>query len=1248
MRIRTRLSALALLLVFPALVSAQPIPTPVPRQFTQDLALGSTGAEVSFLQEVLCQTADFFPDCVINGTYGPETQNAVIRFQYHVGIQSPDGVVDAMTRSWLNALIEAGNATDFNAPLTDALTAYRNLPDAAHLATLTAVLQDRAETMRRLFRVNEVKAREFLFPKKLRNRVPRLLRSLIEVDRTRAKGMVLDQIAEYAGPPDALARYKYIHTKKGQVVIPNQDARLPAGARVYARGILLDDMLLPGMSIKDTRVYGFAPETRSAPRTLTSVLHLYAILLDFPDLPANQTRQAVFNAMNVIPPFYQTSSGGQSSVDLHVSAQWYHSAKTFDSLKCDYVGMFNEALALADAEFNYTQATTVMFIYPGFAPTQPADSCFGQAAIFPAFTCPHGGAGGAIGIQSNYPTPDGLTTIGVATVTDGIVCETRKPRTQIHEFTHTVGPGGFDHPGFLVCSQHSWENNAAAAHCTNRDDPLDVMGNGNTNDFGPITKELFGWLDSNSERLVTTPGTYTLGVYERATAANRVLRLPGADGTGRNFYVTYRQAEGLDAPPQGTTDEFKGALIYSSPPVFPPNDVHSYLLSAVPNPTNINQLAFQLNQTLYDPVTQWAITPVARTADNLTVAVDKLLPFSCTASASKVATGASVTFTAKGAGQPVTWSAPDATPSTGTGSTFIASFAQPGTYSVTYSFRGSSGAILSALCVVKVVSPPVVSLTMAEGNDRVTISEGESINLDWSSSGDPTICKLDGLAATFAPPSFFNTNVSFQGSMLVGPVTQPWNFRLSCSNAVGVTSDYATLNTTSPPTDPTPEGNNAQCLSIETSISPFTEPGHQPGDTVHVRVVMRNTGTTMWNADATPHRLILDDSGTATWSATEVPLQSSVAPGDSIDLNFATQLQSLPPGASAEPFTWRMAENGVPFGQACVTRIIMVSTTPVPVAAPDCSGQFVIWDFNGDFTNSGRGGSAEDLTGVGSPTFDTVNKQEGSAALKLVESASSYGMATCPFSSCTLANPSGPPFSAGCRMRPKSSPSTSTVALDTMNLGQSRPDGTSFRGGFTIDTTTFGDNTLWVNLRGDGATDSRHGMNVNSVGHMKLGEFSGVAFTFNGTSLTPYLNGHADGYTEWAAYPNWVPYAPSEAPNLYVGTFGNGQVDECWIDPDGALTAAQQAWVWRCGAKGEFCACASTDPTVYEPCATNADCGGTAICTQGSCSGLDYGTCLDGTHTNDVCRVASQSADCGSGHQCALATLPPCNAGGCF
>jgi hypothetical protein len=87
-------------------VPETPIATVAP--FTENLAVGSTGTEVTALQELLTAQGDF--SASITDYYGAETKAAVIKFQAAHGIQQL-GIVGPSTRTALNALETGTTAT---------------------------------------------------------------------------------------------------------------------------------------------------------------------------------------------------------------------------------------------------------------------------------------------------------------------------------------------------------------------------------------------------------------------------------------------------------------------------------------------------------------------------------------------------------------------------------------------------------------------------------------------------------------------------------------------------------------------------------------------------------------------------------------------------------------------------------------------------------------------------------------------------------------------------------------------------------------------------------------------------------------------------------------------------------------------------------------------------------------------------------------------------------------------------------
>ena len=96
------------------LPSFSPIISPSPAQktiFTQFLKRGSSGAQVSALQQFLKADSVIYPEAVVSGYFGPATERAVQRFQKKYGIVTNGtpattgyGTVGAKTRLKLNSL----------------------------------------------------------------------------------------------------------------------------------------------------------------------------------------------------------------------------------------------------------------------------------------------------------------------------------------------------------------------------------------------------------------------------------------------------------------------------------------------------------------------------------------------------------------------------------------------------------------------------------------------------------------------------------------------------------------------------------------------------------------------------------------------------------------------------------------------------------------------------------------------------------------------------------------------------------------------------------------------------------------------------------------------------------------------------------------------------------------------------------------------------------------------------------------
>lgn len=93
------------------------------------LSVGSSGSEVTALQNYLSADSSLYPEGKVTGYYGSLTQAAVLRFQARYGI-SQTGTVGPITGAKINSLLGTGGGEtgDVNAPLMtpETVTATNN------------------------------------------------------------------------------------------------------------------------------------------------------------------------------------------------------------------------------------------------------------------------------------------------------------------------------------------------------------------------------------------------------------------------------------------------------------------------------------------------------------------------------------------------------------------------------------------------------------------------------------------------------------------------------------------------------------------------------------------------------------------------------------------------------------------------------------------------------------------------------------------------------------------------------------------------------------------------------------------------------------------------------------------------------------------------------------------------------------------------------------------------------------------
>ena len=75
------------------------------------LRVGSKGANVTSLQQLLASNSDMYPSGTQDGIFGSKTKSGVVQFQLAYGLTA-DGIVGPITRNKVNDVVVAGNGID--------------------------------------------------------------------------------------------------------------------------------------------------------------------------------------------------------------------------------------------------------------------------------------------------------------------------------------------------------------------------------------------------------------------------------------------------------------------------------------------------------------------------------------------------------------------------------------------------------------------------------------------------------------------------------------------------------------------------------------------------------------------------------------------------------------------------------------------------------------------------------------------------------------------------------------------------------------------------------------------------------------------------------------------------------------------------------------------------------------------------------------------------------------------------------
>lgn len=889
--------------------------------FTQDLGLGSLcnpadpACEVAFLEELLCQDPEVYPDCSVDGSYGPSTEAAVIRFRLKIGLITDNmGLVDLELRDYLNALIEDRSPEEFNAPVVLATT------PTARAGDLVPQLQARHDRMNRLTIVHARKARKLRVPKALQKRLPRDLRPMVERD-TKLHGTLIqmwhdDPVRRYGA-----AQWILVGPKKKLYRIAS-DPRLTPG-KATLRGFLMDDHFVPddtddSVRIRSKPVPPIGPSSR-----------VLVIRLNYPDHPRpNMFRTMLENTMAQVRDFYRENSYGQfdvQSVVVDIPA-----TRPLSVVGCSSFATVIEGMDSADPFVNYTDFDHVIVVRPG-------DVCNLAAGAF----------------RMEVETDEGKFKGGEAAISD-----LDYYGTVAHEFGHQLG---LSHSHALDCRNVALPSLDPVPQCRHIEygDFADTMGVNNGH-FGAWVKNILGFFLPGQLQTITSPGTYQISPYE-TSASVKALRLPRNDAQQTSLWIEYRQPIGFDAL-YIDSRFYDGPLIHADllGPTYEGGTRYrgQYLIDTTPNVDLVlHDAALAVGKSVHDKGSHWAFTTLAKSASSVSVKVDKVLPFRCAAGRTALQ-GAAVTFRVETPDPTVTylWATAAGTPSSGTGTSFTTTFAQPGSFEVQV---GPQGASFRETCAIRVLPMPSavgISSFKVNGTQMVvpepsytgagnlaTVQEGSSLDWAWDSIGTSQ-CEIAGFKGGFpASGSSCTTCPDYLALPWLGVppgpetyMTRPLNGTITnpqlgdISSAFGIRCRNSHNNSTfvpgyfaiaSSPTASSSLGNNAECVLLEA-----TRPALNQGETLVAHVIMKNTGTRAWETDASPHRLAArsprdlsqwnnnDLVDTNRWSKVREGLRRTVLPGEEAHFTFQLTVQAEPQcgplGCSHwYPFYWQMVED---------------------------------------------------------------------------------------------------------------------------------------------------------------------------------------------------------------------------------------------------------------------------------------------------------------------------------------------------
>ncbi len=103
---------------------------------TSQMGVGSTGSNVTQLQQFLATNSQIYPAGIVSGYYGALTQAAVTQFQVAYGIAQV-GNVGPITEAKINNLMTSGFGLDTSAPVMSNLSVSQVSPNGATISWTT-------------------------------------------------------------------------------------------------------------------------------------------------------------------------------------------------------------------------------------------------------------------------------------------------------------------------------------------------------------------------------------------------------------------------------------------------------------------------------------------------------------------------------------------------------------------------------------------------------------------------------------------------------------------------------------------------------------------------------------------------------------------------------------------------------------------------------------------------------------------------------------------------------------------------------------------------------------------------------------------------------------------------------------------------------------------------------------------------------------------------------------------------------